>query len=102
MVLAVTSLSSVRASATVGQRWIFVGERGGLEGVDPEGFAVEDVDDLGVEVRGPETRDVSRVVGGGDCGEVVERAAEAKVGPRVELADAFEGEYGGHGLAGSE
>ena len=84
--------SSFRNGGEVGRIFVFEGEL--LEGVDPECFAVEDVDDLGAEAGEAEAGEFPDVVGGWDLRQVVEREGEARVGPAVELAHAGEGEHG--------
>ena len=75
-----------------GRVFVFEGEL--LEGVDPECFAVEDVDDLGAKAGEAEAGEFFRVVRCGDSREVIKDEGQARVGPVVELAHAGEGEHG--------
>jgi len=67
-------------------------EADGLESVDPECFAVEDMNYLSTERREAEARKFFRIITFGYCREMIERKSEAAVCPAVQLTDAGESE----------
>jgi hypothetical protein len=62
--------------------------------VDPKSFAVEDMNYLCACGGKTEAGNFSRIVAGGDCGQVVEQESEARVGPVIEFANTGEREQG--------
>jgi hypothetical protein len=71
-----------------------VTERAGLERVDPERFAVEDVNHLGAEVGKAKPGEFVGVSSRGQGTQVVEHKSETGVRPVVQFANAGEGEQG--------
>jgi hypothetical protein len=88
----------VLQDSCVGDGWpvggVLVLEGNRLQRVDPKSFAVEDMNHLCARGGKAEAGNFSRIVAGGDCGQVVEQESEARVGPVVEFANTGQGEQG--------